>query len=146
MKFKSTKNLSFYNVTMETWNLKYILFCSVAVKLLLSQSQQRKSRLQDGLTVGKHFENYGTFFWNAIWKQRRGGQRRNWSENNLHFQSREPRGVQQVHQAWGALGRGAKLWPCGAFRHEICSKFHTAGISGQNFYTLNFTEIRQFWW
>ena len=36
---------------METWNLKYILFCSFAVKLLLSQSQQRKSRLQDGLTV-----------------------------------------------------------------------------------------------
>ena len=51
MKFKSTKNQSFYNVTMETWNLKYILFCSFAVKLLLSQSQQRKSRLQEGLTV-----------------------------------------------------------------------------------------------
>ena len=33
------------------------------------------------------------------------GQSRNWSENNLHFQSREPGGVQ-------ALGGGSQLRPC----------------------------------
>ena len=123
----------------ETWNISYFALLQSNFCYLNRNKESPDFRMDwlfiEIIAVGKHFENYGTFFWNAIWKQRRGGQRRNWSENNLHFQSREPRGVQQVHQAWGALGRGAKLWPCGAFRHEICPKFYTAGISGQKFYT-----------
>ena len=37
---------------------------------------------------------------------------------------------------------------CAGSRHEICQKFYTAGLSGQRFYTFNFTEFHKnecFW-